>query len=58
MSVAVTCDHCRKPIEEVAYVLAAVDAERIDLFRAITRNHLHWDCVPLFGRSKATKGQQ
>ena len=45
------CDHCKKVIDEVAYVLLATDAQRIDLFNPITRVHLHWDCVPTYGRN-------
>jgi hypothetical protein len=50
MSITLHCDHCKKPITEVAYVLRTVAA--VDPDRKITGDsHLHWDCVPHFGRS-------
>lgn len=52
MSTSVTCDRCKKPITEVAYVLMAVDPDRIDLFHAISRTHLHWECIPTYGRNE------
>lgn len=51
----VICDHCKKPVTDVAYVLRALDAERVDCSPTISGpNHLHWDCIPLFGRSRET----
>jgi len=53
MSVVTSCDRCKKVIAEVAYVLLALDAERIDINRPISGpTHLHWECVPLYGRSE------
>lgn len=50
MSVIVSCDHCRKVIAEVAYVLLGVDAQRPDINRPVSGpTHLHWECVPLYG---------
>lgn len=52
MSVTVNCDHCKDPITDVAYNLRALDATRVDTSPIIGTNaHLHWDCVPIFGRS-------
>lgn len=49
--ITVTCDHCKKPITEVAYALSAIGADLADLqHRALSRTHLHWDCLPHFGR--------
>lgn len=51
--ITVTCDRCKKPIgsDECVYVLAAMDPLRLDIPAPITRNHLHWTCVPLYGRN-------
>jgi len=52
MSLTVHCDHCKHQIFEVAYVLCAVDAQCLESGRPIVGpNHLHWDCVPMYGRS-------
>lgn len=51
--IVVHCDHCKMVIDEVAYVLTTSDAQRVDILdQRISRAHLHWDCVPLYGRSK------
>ncbi len=56
MSVSVSCDRCKEPIKDVAYVLMAVDAERLDIHRPVTGpTYLHWECVPLYGRNEPTK---
>jgi len=53
MSVVISCDRCKKVIDEVAYVLLAVDAQRPDIHRPVTGpTHLHWECVPLHGRNE------
>lgn len=53
MSVSVTCDRCKQPIgdDDVAYVLLAIDPQRIDRMEPVSRAHLHWKCVPTYGRS-------
>ena len=54
MSVVTSCDRCKKVITEVAYMVVAVDATAPDLQHPITggHTHLHWECVPLYGRNE------
>lgn len=48
----VFCDHCKDQISDVAYVLMAMDSDQVDSPVPINgRTHLHWKCVPLYGRS-------
>jgi len=51
MALKVVCDHCKEPIFEVGYTLRGFDAQRIETGPVIGNAHLHWDCVPLYGRS-------
>lgn len=52
------CDRCKKVIDEVAYILLAVDAQRPDVNRPITgHTFLHWDCVPLWGRTETEESK-
>jgi hypothetical protein len=54
VSVQTSCDRCKKRIDEVAYLLAAAPAEAPDIGRALSGvHHLHWECVPLWGREAA-----
>ncbi len=51
--ITIVCDHCKQPITEVVYVVEVRDAQRYDADGGrILRAHLHWDCLPLYGRSK------
>ena len=55
MSIQTSCDRCKKHIDEVAWLLAAVHADAPDLGRALTGvHHLHWECVPSWGREVAS----
>ena len=52
------CDRCKNVIDEVAYVLIAVDARHPDVNRPVTGPiHLHWECVPLWGRNEEPAGE-
>lgn len=41
--IKVICDHCKKPIEDVMYVINAQDAHG-GIYRG-GKNHLHFKCV-------------
>ena len=57
MSVQVSCDRCKGRIGDVAWLLAATPAEAPDMGRALTGvHHLHWDCVPAWGRENPLSG--
>ena len=50
MATAVTCDHCKQPVTGVVCQLRVLDATRVDTSPIISSAHLHWDCIPDFGR--------
>lgn len=54
--IAITCDACKMPVgpDDVVYTLTASDPARIDggTGTALWWAHLHWDCVPVYGRTK------
>lgn len=52
MPIVVGCDHCKKPVLNVVYVLTAVAAVQITNGNQILRGeiYLHWECVPLWDR--------
>ena len=53
------CDRCKKVIDEVAWALVAVNAQRPDVNRPIVGPiHLHWECVPLWDRSAGPGGDE
>lgn len=49
--ITVHCDHCKTEVTEVAYRVQAIDARRLDSGGCVSTSHLHWNCLPLFGRS-------
>jgi hypothetical protein len=55
VSVQTSCDRCKRRIGDVVYLLAAAPADNLaDFSRTLTGiHHLHWDCVPLWGREAA-----
>lgn len=58
MSVKVWCDRCKRRIGDVVWLLAAAPANVPDSHRALTGvHHLHWDCIPEWGREPETAEQ-
>ena len=47
--ISYTCDHCGKPItgDDVVYKLAPLN----DWDEPMRVNHLHWKCIPKWGRN-------
>lgn len=45
------CDYCRQPIIEVVYTLSAESTRTGNALN--TTVHLHWHCVPKYGRNDA-----